>query len=166
MNDQIIDPIIKKYVDLVKANTDAFKTFYQGDPILIPVSSMPALVISRKTTQVNYFTNTEDQHFITLVFTIVADIRKDISDDRTLVAGNATLYDLMEGRDPVTYQLKSQSLMYILRHNQNIDMAHQIITDLSSLTRIDYGMVLGKRVKDSWSIEGTINAVVSLVQSR
>lgn len=162
-----IDPILKKYVDLIKSKTgDTFKGVYYGDPIRLPVSRMPALIVTRRTSSSTPFTNTEDIHKMQLVFTIVADIRKDISDETTLVPGTGQLYDLMEGRDPNTYLLKPQSLLGILRQNVNIDQAHQIWTDIETGTKIEYGLLINKRQENSWSIEGALSAVVSIVQTR
>lgn len=166
MPTQNVDPIIQKYIDLIKANTKAFKAYYVGDPIRIPVSMMPCLIIARRGTSTEPFSNTEDIHSIQLVFTVVSDIRKDISDETTLTPGNGTMYDLMEGRDPVTYLLKPQSLLGILRKNVNVDRAHQIWTDIKSATRIEYGLLINKRQENSWSIEGSITAQVSVVQTR
>ena len=160
------DPIIKKYFDLIQANTKAFKGFYYGDPIMIPTSMTPALIGARRATRTKTFTNAEDQHSMTLIFTIVADVRPDIQDDKQLVAGNNRLYDLMEGRDPTTLLLKSTSLLAILRHNIDIDEAHQLWTDMSTPTQIDYGLVANKRAKPSWSIEGATTTVATLVQIR
>lgn len=160
------DVIIKKYFDLIASKTKAFKTFYYGDPIRIPASSMPALIGSRRSTRSKTFTNSEDKHDMQLVFTIVADVRGEIQDDKQMVAGNRLLYELMEGRDPSTYLLRPDSLLYILRHNVDIDPTHQIWGDIAASTSIDYGLVANKRANPSWSIEGTITTVASLVQIR
>src|SRR6185437_12735251 len=117
-----LDPIIKKYFDLIKTKTgDTFKAFYYGDPIRIPMSSLPAIIGARRATRSTTFTNTEDAHKMTVVFTVVADVRADIQDDKTLVPGNSRIYDLMEGRDPGTLTLKDTSLLNILRNNIDID---------------------------------------------
>lgn len=166
MSTQQVDPILKKYRDVIEANTKVFKVFYYGDPVKIPVSFMPALIIARRTTTTTTFTNVEDVHKMTLVFTIVTDIRKDISDETTLVPGTSSLYDIMEGRDPTTMLLKSESLLNILRHNIDIDQAHQMWTDAGSGSKIDYGLVMNKRAVESWSIEGSLTVVCSLVQLR
>ena len=161
------DPIIQKYFDLIKGITgDTFKAYYYGDPIRIPVSSMPAIIGSRRNTRAKTFTTSEDKYDMQLVFTIVADVRGEIQDDKQMVAGTNLLYDLMEGRDPATMLLKPASLAYILRHNVDIDSAHQIWGDIAASTSIDYGLVANKRANPSWSIEGTITTVASLVQIR
>jgi hypothetical protein len=161
---QKVDPIIKIYFDLIAANTDVFKAFYYGDPIRIPMSSLPAICCSRRMTGAKPGDSANDQHDMQLVFTIVADIRKDWSDDVTKVPGWATLYDIVEGRDPATLLLKSTSLLNILRHNR--DVANNVWTDMATATRVDYGLVANKRQPGAWSIEAALTTTVSLVQLR
>jgi len=163
-----VDPIIKKYFDVIKAATgSAFKSYYYGDPIRIPNSSLPALIGARRSSRTSTASNAEDIHRITLVFTVVSDVRNDIQDDKTMTAGNARLYDLIEGRDESTLQLKSSSLLGILRKQAlELDPAHQLWGDIDSPTQIDYGLVANKRANPSWSIEGAITTVASLVQIR
>jgi hypothetical protein len=160
------DPILKMYVDLITSKTKVFRGIYFGDPVRIPVSMLPALIAAKKGTLTSPFSNTEDVHKTTLVFTVVTDIRADFSDETTMVPGNATLYDLMEGRDSTTMALKVTSLLGILRSNVNIDQEHQVWTDIDTPTRIDYGLVMNKRQQPSWSIEGALTTVASIVQSR
>jgi hypothetical protein len=162
-----MDPIIKKYFDIIKAATgDTFRAYYYGDPVRIPTSMTPAIIGARRATKTVTDTNAEDRHNMTLVFTVVADVRSDIQDDKTLVAGNQRIYDLIEGRDPATLQLKPTSLLYILRHNQAIDESHQVWTDISTPSQVDYGLIANKRASPSWSIEGAITTTASLVQLR
>lgn len=166
-NQQQVDPIIKKYFDLIKAsNPDAFKGFYYGDPVRIPTSMMPALIGARRMTNVAPTTNAEDEHVMQLVFTVVTDIRKDISDETQLTPGWNTLYDLVEGRDPETLLLKPQSLMYILRHHISLDDAHQLWTDIRTPTKVDFGLVANKRMQGGWSIEAAVTTNANLVQYR
>lgn len=160
------DPVIKKYFDLIAANTNAFKAYYYGDPIRIPVSNLPALCASRRMTNVSYTTNAEDEHSMQIVFTVVTDIRKEWSDDVTKVPGWDALFDLVEGRDPATMLLKPGSLLNIIRHNFDIDQAHQMWTDVRTPTKVDYGLVANKRMPGSWSIEAAITTTCTLVQIR
>jgi hypothetical protein len=165
----IKDPIIKLYFDLIASKTDKFKGFYYGDPLKIPTSMLPALIGMRRATTAKQFTNAEDQHDLQLVFTVVTDIRKDISDQTQLVPGWTSIFDLMEGRDPATYQLKPESLMYILRHNVDFAQAQQIWADISAPTKIQYALVMNRRggtVEPAWSIEATISTTVTITQLR
>ena len=58
------DPIIAKYIDTIKAGTSAFKVFYFGDPIRIPASELPCLIVAKVDTRVSNMTNEEDMHQI------------------------------------------------------------------------------------------------------
>ena len=44
------DPILKKYVELIKAGVPELKSFYYGDPIRVPKSNLPTLIISKTNT--------------------------------------------------------------------------------------------------------------------
>lgn len=161
------DPVISAYISLIKQYTgDTIKKFYYGDPIRIPRSNMPAIIIAKRSSSTSYLTNAEDKHEITMIFTVVTEVTKDISTDTSLVPGIASLYDIIEGRDPATLKLKNSSLLSILRHNVDVNAALQCFTDVSTPTKIDYGMTLGKRQEDSFGIEGAITTVITCVQYR
>lgn len=159
------DPILKKYSDLITASTSIFKAIYFGDPIRIPNSSLPALVISKIDTKVGNLSNVEDVHSVRISLTVVSDIRDTISDDKTMVPGVNSLYNIMEGR-AVDYTLKKDSLLYILRHNVEIDPGNNLRTDLSTMSRIDYGLTMGKRKAEAWSIEGMLEITANFMQNR
>lgn len=163
---QYKDPVITKYIDLIKSKTSAFKAFYYGDPIRIPVSNMPALIISKVATDLTEFTNAEDEHNMQLTFTVITDIRKDISDNTLIAAGISSLYYLIEGRDPATLILNPDSLAQILRHNVDLYQNIKLYTDVGSKTKISYDMTIGKRQEDMFGIEGSISIVAKLVQLR
>lgn len=160
-----IDPVLKRYADLITASTPAFKRVYFGDPLRIATSEMPVLILQKLDTRFGKLTSAEDQHEMRISITVVADSRDSLSEDKLLVAGFGTLYDLMEGRDE-NYQLKPQSLLYILRHNIDLDTARNLRTDLGSVTRVDYGTTVGKRGQDMWSIEGVIEITSVFSQLR
>lgn len=163
------DPIIKKYGDLVEAKTKVFKRIYQGDPIRIPTSLLPCLIISKIETRIGQTSNVEDEHGIAMRMTVITDIRQDLStneNDAKLIEGVASLYDLVEGRNATTYALKDQSLLDILRTNQVVDATYNLRTDLSTLTRVDYGETLRDREPELWSIEARIEFVAQFIQNR
>lgn len=100
------------------------------------------------------------------MLTIVTDIRKDISDEVAIVPGISSLYNLIEGRDEDTYELKPESILGIIRKYAEIDVAHNLRTDLDTETNTDYGMTHGKRQEGAWSIEGVITITANLIQLR
>lgn len=162
------DPIIQKYFDLIKANTSKYKMFYQGDPIRIPVSALPCVILSKRETRVGHFSNAQDEHGIQLVMTIVTDIRQDLStseNDAKVVEGVATLYDLVEGRN-ADYTLRPDSILAVLRTNREVDAPNNLRTDLNTITRVDYGETLRDRAQELWSIEARVEFVAQFVQNR
>lgn len=163
------DTIIEKYIELIKSKLNGeIKYFYQGDPVKIPASNLPCCIIAKSQTRVAQVTNAEDGHEIGLTITIVADIRNDLSTDNniaSIVPGVATLYKLVEERD-ANYKLTPTSLLGILRNNQLLDPLNNLRTDLSSMTRIDYGENLRQRNPEEWSIEARIEIVANFIQIR
>lgn len=162
---QYKDPVLKTYVDLITSKTDAFKSIYYGDPIRIPASNLPALIVSKTMTDMTEFQNSEDEHNMQIIFTVVTDIRKDISDDKTMAPGTNSLYYLLEGRN-TDLTLRAESLAYILRHNVDVNQGLFLYTDVGSKTRISYAMTVGKRAEDQFGIEGSITIVAKLIQLR
>lgn len=162
------DPIIQKYVELIKANTPAIREFYQGEPIRIPTSLLPCAIIAKRETRAGALTNAEDEHGIGMSITIIADVRKDLSTEDNIakaVAGVSTLYDIIEGRNE-DYTLRDDSILGILRSNIILDEARNLRTDLGSMTRVDYGTTLRDRAQDQWSIEARVEFVCSFSQVR
>lgn len=164
--DPYVDPVLKKYADLIQANTKIFKRVYFGDPIRIGVSELPALILAKVDTRVSTMTNVEDRHEIRITLTAITDVRDTISDDKEMVKGVNSLYNLCEGRQDGNYQLKTDSLLYILRHNVELDSGNNLRTDLNTITRVDYGMTINKRQKDAWGIEGMIEFIANFNQIR
>jgi hypothetical protein len=166
MADLYKDPIMQKYIDLI---TDImpgmFKGIYFGDPVRIPASNFPALIIYKNSTAIKAFTNAEDLHQISMTLNIATYVSQEINDDKTIKAGVAMLYDLIEGRDS-SYKLKPNSILNILRSNQLVDEPNNLITDLANITRIDYGMTFGKREKEAYSVEGMIEFTANFTQLR
>lgn len=159
------DPIMKKYADLITASTSNFKRIYFGEPVRIAASELPALVITKIDSKIGNHSNAEDLHELRLAFTVVADVRDTISEDKLMVKGANALYNLMEGRAD-NYTLNADSLLYILRHNVEIDVGNNLRTDLNTMSRIQYGMAMGKRSENGWSIEGTLEITANFTQIR
>jgi hypothetical protein len=160
------DPILNKYVDLIKANNGALKSYFYGDPIRIGASQLPACIISKTGTTAGPLSNAEDGHEIGLRITIITDVRSDLESDRAsteIVEGIATLYDLMEGRN-ADYTLKDTSILDILRSNTEVDVGSNLRTDLGSLTRVDYGVT--DREPGVWTVEARVDFVANFSQVR
>lgn len=162
------DSVLKKYIDIIKASNGKIKAYFQGDPVRIPTSSLPCVIVTKSETRVGQITNAEDEHGMGITITVITDIRQDLStneNDAALVEGVSSLYDIVEGRND-DYTLKSTSILDILRSNQLLDVANNLRTDLSSITRIDYGQSLRQRQPELWSVEARIEIVAQFIQIR
>lgn len=160
------DPIIEKYQELIEAAMPGFfRGKYQGDPVRIPKSNLPALIISKSQSAVSPLTNSEDDHLLSFVLTIVTDIRDERSDDVEMTPGIAALYDIIEGRD-ANYKLKSNTILDVLRDNITVDASLNLRTDLGSSTRVDYGMTIGKRQPEAYAIEAQVEFTARYSQLR
>lgn len=159
------DPIIKKYIELLKATIPEIKTYYQGDPVKIPKSNLPALILSKSQTQLKPLTNAEDSHQLSLILTLVTDVRDERNDEQEMTPGIAQLYDIIEGREDTTYKLKTKSILHILRANQVVDATYNLRTDLGTITRADYGMTIGKR-SEGYATEGQVEFIATYSQLR
>lgn len=162
-----IDPILKKYTDLITtAMPGVFKVTYQGDPIRVPASSLPALILSKTATAMAPLTNAEDAHEMSITINVIVDLRDEIKDDTTITPGVSRLYDIIEGRDDATYALKAQTILDVLRKNVVVDQALNLRTDLGSITRADYGLTVGKRAPETYAVECQVEFVCTFSQVR
>jgi hypothetical protein len=149
------DPIIEKLFDIIRAvDGVVFKSYYHGDPFLIPRANLPALICSKDNTRIGDASNAEDYHVMRLVFTVVTDIRTELGNpENDIVIGDSMLYDIFEGRND-DFSLKDTALTAILRRNTEIGNNTHI--DLNSEMIPDYGFSFGKRGERSWAWEGML----------
>lgn len=164
MSNLYLDPVLEKYKALIKANSPAFRMFYQGDPKAIPVSGMPAIILEHEETRAGATTNVEDQHDMQIRLTAIVDVRRELHEPSDgVVPGYATLYDLVEGRNS-DFSLKSTSLLDILRSNILIDSVYNLVTDIGTTTRVSY--TEGQRGENLWTVEAVLTFTCSAIQMR
>ena len=160
------DTIIQKYLDLIKDNASGdIKTFYNGTLMQIPISRLPLVMIDIESTEADEFSNVEDQHIISLVLTYIADMRQTTSAAQLIEAGFGKVLEALVGRGS-DYSLKSTSILYILRHNLNIDASNNLRTDVGSITVATPREVATGRLAGYWSAEGTIRFKAHFIQTR
>jgi hypothetical protein len=161
-----VDPIIKKLFDTIDASDGgSIKRFFYGDPLLVAKSDLPILIASKDNTIIGDESNAEDYHRMNIVLTLVVDIRQSLGDDDNydVHAGWQKLYDIIEGRES-TFELKSTSLIDILRSNE--DLGNNAHIDLQNPMNVDYGLTLGKRGENSWAWEANITVPIFFSQIR
>jgi len=161
------DPIIKKYLDLIKSKTTGIKGFYNGLVAKIPASMLPAVMISIETTEAEEFSDNEDEHRIGLVLTYIADIRQTFEDPALVTSLNKVLEALV-GRESsgTPYALKTSSILHILRNNLNVDASNHLRTDIRTFSVATPGEVATGRFPGLYSAEGTIRFTAHFIQQR
>lgn len=163
--DQYKDTIIQKYLDLIKDNVGGIKIFYNGTLMQVPISRLPLVMIDIEGTEASEFSNAEDQHIISLVLTFIADMRKETSAAQLMESGFGKVLDVLVGRSS-TYALKENSILYVLRHNLDIDASNNLRTDVGSITVATPREVALGRMPGYWSAEGTIRFKAHFIQTR
>ena len=159
------DPIIQKVIDVITAGVGTnIKSYYHGDPLMIAKSDLPALLVSKDTTEVGDEENAVDYHKMTLVLTLVTDIRDSISDTPSNIHyGDQKLYDIFEGRN-ADFTLKSTAIVDILKKSANLGSNANI--DMKSPMRVSYGFTMGKRGEKALAWEGYLTFNIYFVQLR
>jgi hypothetical protein len=159
------DPIIERYLDLIKTNTSGkIKGFFNGMIGSIPASMLPAVILSIENTEVEELSNSEDEHRIHMVLNYIADIRPTL-EDTTLITKMSDVLETLIGRE-VDYSLKENSILYILRNNLNIDDSNNLRTDVRSFSIVTPEEISAGRFPGSYSVEGTIRFLAHFYQER
>lgn len=157
------DPVIQKYIELIKAHTGTrFKEFYQGDPIRIPASKLPCVIISKTETRIGAFDNMRDEHAMQLVLTVVTDMRQDYNDADAIANGVAQLYEFIEGRN-ADFTLKDEAILNVLREHDIVDEAQTLRTDLGTITRASYGITVDKRAENGFATEAQVEFISQFI---
>ncbi|MCX6113136.1 MAG: hypothetical protein NTY22_07660, partial [Proteobacteria bacterium] len=109
----------------------------------------------------------EDEHRIKLVLTFIADMRITL-EDSALISGLNKVLEVLVGRETTgtPYALKTNSILYILRHNLNIDATNNLRTDIRSFSVVMPSQVSSNRFQGLYSAEGNITFNCNYIQQR
>lgn len=164
MDNKYVDPICRKYADLLMASCPRLKSVWFGTPTKLGVSSLPALVVEQVSSKTRFFDTDRDRHDVRIRFTVVTDVRSTVSDDMTVIPGEDALQEVMAGRN-ADYTLKPESVLYAIRHAVELDPTNSLRTDLSGETDVTFAIVPNK-AKDAWSVQGQVSVVATHVALR
>ena len=159
------DPIVQKYLDLIKDNRNDIKKFFNGIVTKVAASECPCIMIGIDNVEVADFSNVEDEHGINLILTLVTDIRKNFADTVRIDSGISKVVETLVGRQS-NYQLEEKSILNILRNNVSIDVTNNLRTDIGTITAVTPKEVAIGRIPDYWSTEGTIKFQAHFIQER
>ena len=127
MSQEYQNDIIDIVVELLKDNLgDAFFTeFYNGDPELIALSSMPCVTVKLESTPLESITTMQDIEHHTVLIKLVASKRNEFNKSADEVTIERTLRQLAAGRDLSTNRIADTTVVGILRKNYTMgDKTH------------------------------------------
>lgn len=147
------DPVIAKIIAVLNASgpVKLKNRYFQGDPVVVAKSQLPAVFISKDKTNIGNDTVSEDFSRMPMVLNVVYDLTRDFGQAFDNIDSATAVYEMLEARNP-DYSLRSDSIAAVLRHNQQLD-AHLYI-DFDKDLELDYGVSIGKRGDGIFTVEG------------
>lgn len=156
------DPVIDKIIKVLEANGPrVLKGRYMNGDVLNPQKrQLPLCYIAKDQVMTQPANNMEDEHLVLLVATVILDTATNIKDAYDIVQGVPDLWEICEKRDPETYELLPNTLLYQLHNSQQV--AHKFWLGIGTPVQINYGMGVERRGPGIFSIEATIRFTVRL----
>lgn len=155
------DPISELLISNFRSEGLAsIKEYYNGDVYTVPREDLPVLYVVKDATRIAPADNRNDETRTAYVIGVIYNYTEDIDTSSELVAGVNSLYEIVEGRDENTLDLKTNSLAYILR--KHLTLADDTWVDIGAgaALEIDYGIGIEKRGRGIYSLEAMIRCVV------
>lgn len=115
---QLYKDTVARVLDLMRSNYGGkFKAFYEGDPIDIPTAALPCVVVEKLGGSVSVGATGTDDISEQILIKLIYDKRDDIGASDSADMTERKLRLQIEGRDPVTGQYDSSSVLSQLRTN-------------------------------------------------
>ncbi len=155
---------MKKSIELLKAALElkmkgVCKAIYIGDCMLLPESSLPALIINPIKTETEIADNARDIHTHSITVSLVIDARQYFNATPDKMVGTVFLMDTMEGEN-ISGAIDSNSIMGVLRENLTLDTNRNI----ENISTIDY--TTRQRSEDLITLEASANLTISYTVTR
>jgi hypothetical protein len=147
----IVDVVLKKLKDNLPDGY--FKTYYYGDVMEIPESSLPCVIVYKDNTDIVQGPTGKDVVLSNVVIILAYNKRNDWGNAGNEVAGTRALEQYAEGLDPTTGEYHAKSVAGILRANFTLSNR---ATDQN--LKIEYGIT--GRPKEILTAEARINCEI------
>ena len=143
---------IAHILEILKLNfgTD-IKSYYEGDPLIIGESNLPAITVTKATGSVGLGPTQYDEMTENIVVTIIMNKRDDYGASDNVDLTERKLRKMMEGIDPTTGLYLEQTVMGCLRTNITLQQ-----TSLEHSEQIKYGIVQRSAKEDFWTSEAKL----------
>ena len=159
--DDYRDPIIEAVIAKLSPNgpSELVGKYMNGKPEDYSQSELPLCYIYRGNTDDAPITNEEDEIAHRLKAVVVYDRTQDLNEAYDIITGNSSLFKYVEKYDPVTLRLQSDCLLYQIRAGMTI--AENVWMGIKSRTIINYGVGMAGGGEDSFSVQATIDFLVT-----
>ena len=137
----------------------AIKSFYVGDPILLPESAMPCISISPNKTNITIADNQRDNREHTIDIALIVDARQFFNATPDKMVGTTFLMEIMAKEDADT-TINSNTILGVIRENLSLS-TNRFIMDT---TTIDY--TTRRRTEDLITLEAVATIVVQQLSNR
>ena len=150
-----IDVIIQLFKDNLGSST--IKQYFFGDPIAIPKSMLPCIIVDEEDTSYELGPTSFDEITHNLLIQIVFDKSMDYGKPSNEVGVLRELQELVQGRDETTRDFKTNTILGILRKNVTIN---NLV--LQTIPSVQFGVV--PRPQDTTTQEAHIRLQVQELQ--
>jgi hypothetical protein len=128
----------QKIIDLLKATLTyyPFKEYFDGEPVLIPESLLPCIVVHKVNGTEGFGPTGFDKSTSEIVIKVVFNKKDDLSSSGRQYTTHKKLKEIIEARDGTTKLFVEKSIMGILRKNvtlvdtvidQEIDLNYDVV---------------------------------------
>ena len=155
-----MDKTINLVVELLKVKLrERIKTFYIGDPILIPESAMPCISVSPESSNINVADNQRDLRTHKLQIAIIIDARKYFNTAPTEMVGTKFLTELMS-KELDDGSIEPSSILGIIRDNLTLSTNRSVSNEVN----IDY--TTRRRTEDLITLEAIMTLEINHFSNR
>lgn len=145
------DPfVIERLMDVLRtAFTSRFKEYYLGDPVAIPVSALPCMVIEKESSTVEHDATGFDRVTSRVIIKLIENKKVDFHNPGQRKSSHFHFHKLVEGRDPTTRQYLDQTVLGVIRKQFTLSD-----TLIDQSLEIEYG--IGLRPDELMTSEATV----------
>lgn len=153
---QYKDTVVDTVIEFLKKTLPQgyFQQYFYGDPIQIPTSLMPCVVVEKQQTDIIAENTAKDRLVYVINIKLIYNKKNDFGKTSNEVIGVRALEEFAEGRDPVTNKFNPNTIAGILRTGFTLG---NLIVDQQ--LQIDYGVV--PRPQDTLTGEAQIRCTLT-----
>jgi len=135
------------------------RSFYIGDPILLPESAMPCIAISPNRSNITLADNQRDNREHTITVALIIDARQYFNATPDKMVGTTFLMETMAKEDSDT-TINANTILGVIRENLTLS-TNRFITET---TTIDY--TTRRRTEDLITLEAVVTLTVEQISNR